>query len=618
MDPGGIRYALGCLRLRGGSRGAGQVAATDGMQLLVQGGFDFPWNGDRLVPAPRLFAARELDADVAAEVGGTAGADGKADQVVVRVGDWTFRLAIDAAGRFPAIDAHVSAEGVAAGAVELSDADRRFLADSLAGLPGADGGDSPVTLDLNGRVLVRAQGTEDARPTELALPSSRRTGPAIAVATRRGPLARALGLGFGAVRFADADSPAVCRDERRAFVWATLGKDAVVPAAEDALRGASEGERIAAAERRPASPRPASPPSPKKGLASADAELRRPATATTSDAAPGLGREVAEGFADLIGRADRLKGTLRDLAAEVRDLSEGLRRQRRRSRLVRGRRDDRRDPRPVGEAGRGGPDGGRGGTRRDPGPGPRRLSGRHGRRPGRGPARAFPAGRLREQRRRPGRRHGPPGERGRRDRPPVERQPGRGGSPLLRPRPGPGRRRRRSGRRRRRRPRRRRPRTGLAGRSGRRPRTSVNPDPEPQRTSTRTWRRIISHPHHHALSSVRAFGGTAEDFLPLHDFLDSSKGHFADVRHRAVLHHSFGIHLAERVFGPVIRTSTGREVPTRVVAERHVVEDLGRIPTLADWLRHLHVAPWMRRAAPLRRTDRFRPAADGGETPADG
>lgn len=111
----------------------------------------------------------------------------------------------------------------------------------------------------------------------------------------------------------------------------------------------------------------------------------------------------------------------------------------------------------------------------------------------------------------------------------------------------------------------------------------------------------MSHPYHHALSSVRAFGGTAADFLPLHDFLDSSKGHYADLRHRAVLHHSFGVTLAERVFGPVIETTSGRQVPTRVVAERHVVEDLGSIPTLADWLRRLDLAPWMRKAAPLRR-----------------
>ena len=114
----------------------------------------------------------------------------------------------------------------------------------------------------------------------------------------------------------------------------------------------------------------------------------------------------------------------------------------------------------------------------------------------------------------------------------------------------------------------------------------------------------MSHPVHHAQSSAKRFGGTVEDYLPLHQFLDSSKGHFADIRHRAVLHNSFGIYLAETVFGPMIETTTGRQVPTRVIAERHVIEDLGTIPTLADWLRNMNVAPWMRRATPEMQTYR--------------
>ena len=108
----------------------------------------------------------------------------------------------------------------------------------------------------------------------------------------------------------------------------------------------------------------------------------------------------------------------------------------------------------------------------------------------------------------------------------------------------------------------------------------------------------MSHPYHHAQSSVKRFGGAVEDYLPLHQFLDSSKEHFADIRHRAVLHNGFGIYLAEQVFGPVIETTTGRQVPTRVIAERHIIEDLGTIPTLSDWLRNMNVAPWMRRATP--------------------
>lgn len=48
-------------------------------------------------------------------------------------------------------------------------------------------------------------------------------------------------------------------------------------------------------------------------------------------------------------------------------------------------------------------------------------------------------------------------------------------------------------------------------------------------------------PYLHAKNSVKSFGGKLEDYLPIHDFLDESKAHFPDMRHRAMLHNSFGI-----------------------------------------------------------------------------
>ena len=62
-----------------------------------------------------------------------------------------------------------------------------------------------------------------------------------------------------------------------------------------------------------------------------------------------------------------------------------------------------------------------------------------------------------------------------------------------------------------------------------------------------------------------------------------------------MLHNTFGIYLAERVFGPTLEIGEGRQIPTRAIAERHILEDLGQIPTLADWLRPLPIRPWMRK-----------------------
>ena len=111
----------------------------------------------------------------------------------------------------------------------------------------------------------------------------------------------------------------------------------------------------------------------------------------------------------------------------------------------------------------------------------------------------------------------------------------------------------------------------------------------------------MAHPFHHALSSAKKWGGEPEDYLLLHQFMDQSKAVEADFRHRAALHHSFGIHMLEQHFGPVITISTGRTVPVRFIGEQHVIQDLGRIPTLSDWTRCIRPEPWMGRAASASR-----------------
>jgi len=55
--------------------------------------------------------------------------------------------------------------------------------------------------------------------------------------------------------------------------------------------------------------------------------------------------------------------------------------------------------------------------------------------------------------------------------------------------------------------------------------------------------------------------------------------------------------MAEQIFGSTITNSAGRVVPVRQIGERHVIEDIGRIPTAADWLRAIKVEPWMLRHA---------------------
>ena len=103
----------------------------------------------------------------------------------------------------------------------------------------------------------------------------------------------------------------------------------------------------------------------------------------------------------------------------------------------------------------------------------------------------------------------------------------------------------------------------------------------------------MAHPLRHAQSSARKFGGSAEDYLPIHNWFDESKAFLADFRHRALRHHTEGIFLAEKLFGVAIVNSDGKLVLVRYVGEQHIKEDLGRIPTAQDWLSQIKPQRWM-------------------------
>jgi hypothetical protein len=109
----------------------------------------------------------------------------------------------------------------------------------------------------------------------------------------------------------------------------------------------------------------------------------------------------------------------------------------------------------------------------------------------------------------------------------------------------------------------------------------------------------MAHPYYHAKSSARKYGGDPDDYVTIHAWFDQTKAHLADCRHRMLLHNSFGIFLCEQQFGKTFtRQSDGKPIPTRLIAEQHVLEDFGgRIPTLEECLRDLPIAPWMSKGA---------------------
>ena len=100
-------------------------------------------------------------------------------------------------------------------------------------------------------------------------------------------------------------------------------------------------------------------------------------------------------------------------------------------------------------------------------------------------------------------------------------------------------------------------------------------------------------PYLHGKVSAKKFGGKPEDYQEIHDFLDSSKACFPDMRHRAILHSSFGIFICEKVFGINIENSDGKLVSVRDVAEQHVIDDMGFIPTVENYLKDMPMYSWL-------------------------
>jgi hypothetical protein len=225
-DQESSRYALGCVQLRGD----GAIVATDGRQALKQSGFSFPFRGERLVPATSVFASKELATSERVQLGATE------DHVVIRIGPWTFWLAIAKEARFARVDDIIPVSSQARCVVELAMEDRRFLADNLGRLYDEGERDHPVTVELNGHVVVRAKGSGDPRPTELELSRSRSLLGEGMFATNGRFLQRAAELGLPTLCTFDSNGALLCHDERRQYVWMGLDKSCIIPPSDAAVR----------------------------------------------------------------------------------------------------------------------------------------------------------------------------------------------------------------------------------------------------------------------------------------------------------------------------------------------------------------------------------------------
>ena len=330
-DEGSTRYALDCMQLKGDT---GEVVATDGRQILIQGGFRFPWEGDMLIRRTPIFAIRELPRDMPVEVGKTD------SHVVLKVGEWSIGLAIRADARFPRIEQAIPAQQTATTRLRLTPEDAQFLGRSLDRLPGGEAPNAPVTVDLNGEVAVRARAEGGGRVTELVLGRSGYTGEPVRLNTSRHFLARAVRLGFAEVQVVGPEDPVACRDARRAYLWQPLSRESAIAASDDTVRIDSGGARpVEGPVERPPQERTGPVEHPQEEVTMGE-PVPTPLPVETHAATPhGTANGLVAGggpggLVSLIGEAEALHNALADAKARSHRLVGALRRHRKQARLT--------------------------------------------------------------------------------------------------------------------------------------------------------------------------------------------------------------------------------------------------------------------------------------------
>jgi len=210
--------------------------------------------------------------------------------------------------------------------VRLDAGDAAFLGDALNRLPCSDSHNQPITLDLNGQVILRSRGSDGTPTTELVLTGSRLEGEPLKVCTNRRFLARAVKLGFQAIELRSQEAPVCCRDAHRTYVWALLGKESILKPDENAVRIESPG------------PSPSKPRPPRHTTALVTQTPREPAASRPQR--PGrqpqhnAPADPPEG-ADLIATAQRLRQSLKSAVSELGAVIAGLKEQQRQSRRLR-------------------------------------------------------------------------------------------------------------------------------------------------------------------------------------------------------------------------------------------------------------------------------------------
>jgi hypothetical protein len=310
-DQESTRYALGCIQLR---CQFGELAATDGRQIYLHGGWQLPFEDQFLIPGNGLLGYKDLAKHDSVQIALTT------DALWFQLGPWSIRLVIDQQGRFPDIYRVIPAADKLPTKLILTESDAQFLLNSLDALPGQAEQYHPVTLELNGHVAIRGRADQASPPTELILSQSQRQGAEFLSTMNREYLAKALKLGFREFKFGSTNTPVLCQNGHRTYLFAMLDDKSAIPATTTALRIESSQQPTSVALTTPL-PQP-KPIMPKTTPRFDTIPVTTPALVPTSATPKPL------------EAAALLRDTLRTALQQTNDLITSLKRQKQQSKLM--------------------------------------------------------------------------------------------------------------------------------------------------------------------------------------------------------------------------------------------------------------------------------------------
>ena len=220
------KYVLHRLLLKGK---AGQIVATDSKQLLLQGGFSFPFEDDVIIPRSAAFGLPPFQEIEEVAIGRTD------THVFLRVGRWIFAFTIDAKGRFPDIAGLIPRPFAAGTRFHLDPRDADYFVRVLGKrLIKPTEQEIFLTLDLSESPCFRIK--LDEAITEIALPRSQVTGPGLRLNLNLKHLLRAIEMQFQEFEIRDAEKPFVARDGNRVLLAMPCSAQGVLPPVKDAVR----------------------------------------------------------------------------------------------------------------------------------------------------------------------------------------------------------------------------------------------------------------------------------------------------------------------------------------------------------------------------------------------